>query len=79
MNGIDKWIEKAIGFVILIVIVVPVLQLTLGTFTEVGGIIDVAGTEFEIAVWRFWPILVLVLALVIIFKNIGGKRPGEEG
>lgn len=74
----DRKIDKWLGFAILIFIVIPCIQLTIGDFTAVGGIIQVAGTEFELAIWRFWPLLVLVLALIIIFKNIRGDHSGEE-
>jgi len=78
----DKWL----GLGILVLIFVPVIKLVLDEFTQVGGIIQVVSAnatamgfsgDFELTIWKFWPILVLILIGYAIAKAHKARGEGR--
>lgn len=58
-----------------IFLIVPMTKMILDPLVQEGGIIAADGTLFEIAIWRFWWIGLLILLIGWLVWYFGNKRP----
>lgn len=72
-----------IGLLLAIAISIPLTQLYLSDLTDTGGIIQVAtnttygmglGGEFDLAIWKLWPILILIGLIILFIRAITKKE-----
>ena len=60
--------------VVAIGLIVPIVKTTLDSMVEPGGIIEQAGTPFEVAIWQNWWIIMLFIFIGYLVWWFGNKR-----
>lgn len=67
-----------VNLLIILIFGVPITQYFLKDATEAGGFLASVATPFELALWKFFAIIIGLIAFGFLIYHIGNKSGGSS-